>query len=115
MVSSARVIAAISERRGSPNSLTTTPSIVVPLGDIVEPSAHDVPTTGRSQWDEAQPGRLGTRLDARNSVESGAILPDGLGALGLTVSEPENYRLRREVGRTMDRLPGPVSHETPVK
>ena len=42
----------------------------VPLGDIVEPSAHDVPTTARSQRDEAQPGRPGTRLDARNSIES---------------------------------------------
>ena len=33
---------------------------------------------------------MGTRLDARNGVESGAILPDRLGALGPAASEPES-------------------------
>ena len=49
------------------------------------------------------PAGHGTRLDARNSVESGAILPDRLGALGPTVSEPEN-RLAQPTGRPFDSI-----------
>ena len=41
---------------------------------------------------------MGTRLDARNGVESGAILPDRLGALGSAAREPESLWLSGHIG-----------------
>lgn len=41
---------------------------------------------------------MGTRLDARNGVESGAILPDRLGALGPAAGEPESLWLSCHIG-----------------
>jgi hypothetical protein len=58
-------------------------------------SAATTPPPPAAEAPNASCGRnnrlaLRARLDARNSVESGAVLPHGLGALGPDGERPEN-------------------------